>query len=512
MGHIFISYSHEDKEYVEKLEKKLISEGFDVWIDHRIDYADDWLRVIEKNLDECDAFIIVMSKNSKASNMVQNEITRARDKDKTIFPVLLDGENWLVVQRKQYVDVRDGALPPSRFYTKLEQFSGRRRTGTSRKFVKPDIQQKNTSKMFFGVLIIVAVFVFALKFPVGMVGSPANPFTQVPNNKATSSTPVAVVTSTPLSPLDSVDQLLGITRVQFSSAFESQSEIQISRMVASESDIYMLDAKSGNILRAIRVGDGFVLDDSFLCMSGQYGEYQVGAIIDILLLPKANQFNASVLGIDASGNLLYCSPGKAGQAVSLFAPSTGFRKIDGFTIDDDNLYVLDASSRVIWVYTGLASNFPNYPVPFFDNAVPSDIEDAIDFAVAGSDLYVLYSDGHFSICTYSLLETVSTRCKNISEIIKPLIAYQDVDLFADAHFTQMIFSDPPDKSIFLLDAESKGVLIVSPLSMALRGQLRSEILDGNNPFLSSSIVAMTLNSNNTLFLSTDEQIYFADIP
>ena len=39
MGHIFISYSHKDKKYVENLEKKLLDEGFDVWIDHRIDYG-----------------------------------------------------------------------------------------------------------------------------------------------------------------------------------------------------------------------------------------------------------------------------------------------------------------------------------------------------------------------------------------------------------------------------------------------------------------------------------------
>ena len=119
MGHIFISYSHKDKEYVEKLEKKLIDEGFDVWIDHRIDYGDDWLRVIEKNLDESDAFIIVMSKNSHASDMVRNEITRARDNRKPIFPVLLNGDNWLVVQRKQYADVRDGSLPPEKFFERL---------------------------------------------------------------------------------------------------------------------------------------------------------------------------------------------------------------------------------------------------------------------------------------------------------------------------------------------------------------------------------------------------------
>ena len=37
MGHIFISYSHKDKTYVEKFEEKLITKGFDVWIDHRID-------------------------------------------------------------------------------------------------------------------------------------------------------------------------------------------------------------------------------------------------------------------------------------------------------------------------------------------------------------------------------------------------------------------------------------------------------------------------------------------
>ena len=48
MGHIFISYSHKDTTYVEKLEAKLISEGFDVWVDHRIDYGSRWTKEIEK--------------------------------------------------------------------------------------------------------------------------------------------------------------------------------------------------------------------------------------------------------------------------------------------------------------------------------------------------------------------------------------------------------------------------------------------------------------------------------
>ena len=68
MGYIFISYSHKDKKYVHKFQETLQKEGFDIWIDDRIDYADEWLKVIEKHLDNCDAFIIVMSKNSYESD------------------------------------------------------------------------------------------------------------------------------------------------------------------------------------------------------------------------------------------------------------------------------------------------------------------------------------------------------------------------------------------------------------------------------------------------------------
>ena len=60
MSHIFISYSHKDKAYVHRLQEALQDEGFDAWIDDRIDYGDHWLKVIQKHLDECDAFIIVM--------------------------------------------------------------------------------------------------------------------------------------------------------------------------------------------------------------------------------------------------------------------------------------------------------------------------------------------------------------------------------------------------------------------------------------------------------------------
>ena len=85
MGHIFISYSHKDKEYVHKLQETLQQEGFEVWIDDRIDYGTEWPKVIQENLDNCIVFIVVMSKNAYESDMVQNEVTRAREKKKQTF-------------------------------------------------------------------------------------------------------------------------------------------------------------------------------------------------------------------------------------------------------------------------------------------------------------------------------------------------------------------------------------------------------------------------------------------
>jgi hypothetical protein len=153
MTHIFISYSHEDKEYVHKLQIALQKKGFDVWIDKSIGYGAEWPKVIQEKLDECDAFIIVMSKDSYESDMVQNEVTRAREKKKPIFPLLLNGESWITVQAKQYVNATDGSLPPEEFHKQLEKV-------TSRTKVTPTIIEKKglLSKRFTLVAAFVCVF------------------------------------------------------------------------------------------------------------------------------------------------------------------------------------------------------------------------------------------------------------------------------------------------------------------------------------------------------------------
>ncbi len=127
MGYIFISYSHKDKDYVHKLQEALQKEGFEVWIDDRIDYGSRWPKVIQDQLDACDAFVVVVSENSYESEWVQNEVTRAKRKGKPSFPLLLSGDTWLSVETTQYEDVKKGNLPSNRFYDDLARIAPRRK-------------------------------------------------------------------------------------------------------------------------------------------------------------------------------------------------------------------------------------------------------------------------------------------------------------------------------------------------------------------------------------------------
>ena len=306
-----------------------------------------------------------------------------------------------------------------------------------------------------------------------------------------------------------LDTLQGIQRLNFYPAFSGGVNAQISRLAANETDLYMLDAERGRVLHASQVGRSFEMDQAFHCEQGQYGDYQVGPIVDILILPRLNSLNAAVLGIDAGGNLLYCSPGQVGQAIPLAVPDTNWGRVTSFTYDGGSLYVLDAPSRAIWVYTGQDASFIDRPFFFFGGQIP-DIEDSIDLAVNGDELYLLHADGHLSTCSYSRLEAVPTRCQDPAQLIHSLPAFQDIDLFAQAHITQMQLTLPPDSTLLLLDADNRSVMRVSSRTLELQNQIYP--MPGTS-LKAGPAGAMTVNPNRVLFLAVDDQVYFAaDMP
>jgi len=307
------------------------------------------------------------------------------------------------------------------------------------------------------------------------------------------------------------DQLMGVVRLEFVPAFTNGlgGSAQISRLAASESDLYMLNAEGGNILHASFTGRSLELDSAFNCQPGTYAGYQVGTLVDLLALPKVNAVGASVLGIDATGNLLYCSPGQVPQAFRLpELPNTNWGRITSFALDNGSLYVLDATSRSVWVFVGDNGSFNRTPYFYFSSQIPNSIDTAIDLSVSGDDLYLLHADGHMSTCIFSRISETPTRCTDPATIQDPFPAHKDVNVFADAHFTQMALTSPPTPVILLLDSENQSVFRFSPRTLELLNQVRAHAGKGN-PFKSGSIGAMTVSPNYVLYIAIGDQVYFA---
>jgi len=306
------------------------------------------------------------------------------------------------------------------------------------------------------------------------------------------------------------DNLMGVIRLEFTSAFTNgiSSSTQISRMAASESDLYMLDAERGNILHATFTGNSLELDGAFNCQPGRYGGNEVGTIVDILALPRVNAVGASVMGIDTTGSLLYCSPGQVPQVFPLPAlPNTNWGRINSFVLDNDRLYILDAETRSVWVYNGKNSTFLDPPYFFFSNQIPN-IESAIDIAVSGDDLYLLHADGHLSTCTYSRIAEVPTRCTDPAPRIDTFPAHQDINIFEQAHFTQMSLTNPPNPIVLLLDSANKSVFRFTPRSLELQDQITG-FSGKESPFIQGSVSAMAISPNYVLYLAVGNQVYFA---
>ena len=119
MGHIFISYSHKDTEYVHGLQEELLKQGFSVWIDDRMDFDASWPKIIQDHLNNCDVLILIVSENSFESEWVQKEVARAKRIGKPVFPILLNGNMWPSVELTQGIDVKNKELLPEKFYERL---------------------------------------------------------------------------------------------------------------------------------------------------------------------------------------------------------------------------------------------------------------------------------------------------------------------------------------------------------------------------------------------------------
>lgn len=112
---IFISYSRRDQEFVTRLASDLDAHVAGVWFDQStIQAGQKWQDEIMEGIRECKAFILVLSPDAMESRWVREEVNKALELGKTIFPVIYRPARWTgefesLVRDVQTLDLRSGS-------------------------------------------------------------------------------------------------------------------------------------------------------------------------------------------------------------------------------------------------------------------------------------------------------------------------------------------------------------------------------------------------------------------
>lgn len=312
------------------------------------------------------------------------------------------------------------------------------------------------------------------------------------------------------------DNLDGVTRLDYQPAItgEIPTSFQITRIVSANNDLYLLNNNGGNVWRVFSVERGYEHDETYQCGPSSPGSQGVGPLIDIVSLAKGNELDVTLLAMDADGNLLQCIPGKPPEFRPLAPPPAGWDKPLAFTLNLGHLYVLDPQNNAVWIYWD--SNFNRQPQLFFAEDIPP-MKDVVDLAVDKSDLYLLHTDGHITMCTYSDLNVSPTRCIDHVPYIDSRIGRENQPLIPEPAFTQILPTQPPDPSLYLLDPETQAIYHFSLRLLTLHHQYRPQntyTSTTSDPSITDKpATAFTFSPDARIaFLAVGNRVFYAGIP
>jgi hypothetical protein len=298
-----------------------------------------------------------------------------------------------------------------------------------------------------------------------------------------------------------LDQMDYIHRLNFQQAITGGlgGSLNITRLVATQRDLFMLNSNGGNVIRAKQTGIGYDIDPDFKCSQNP----TFGPLVDIFPLPQGHSSNALLLVLDGHGNLMYCNSSGSPFQSSPAPPHTNWGSPNALIIDTGNIYILDPETNGVWFYREDPVN--KAPFLFFDEQIPQ-MNEVVDFTVNQNDLYLLHEDGRITTCRYSPLSEVKTSCDDPAVYSDPRPGKQNGVRVLDARFQQIQYTNPPDPSIYLLDPINQAVYHFS-LRLNFQRQFRSA-----NTLAGDTATAFTVSPNRTIFLATGNQVYYALLP
>ncbi len=110
---IFISYSHENKEFVDKLAMQLVARSVNVWLDRwELSIGDSLIEKVQEAVDGSSALLVILSKASISSEWCKKELSSGflrelEEKRVVVMPVLLEDCDIPIFARgKLYADFR----------------------------------------------------------------------------------------------------------------------------------------------------------------------------------------------------------------------------------------------------------------------------------------------------------------------------------------------------------------------------------------------------------------------
>ena len=110
---IFISYSHENKEFVDKLAMQLVHRNVNIWLDRwELNIGDSIIDKVQEAVDGASALLVIMSKASISSEWCKRELSSGflrelEERRVVVMPVLLEDCGIpLFARGKLYADFR----------------------------------------------------------------------------------------------------------------------------------------------------------------------------------------------------------------------------------------------------------------------------------------------------------------------------------------------------------------------------------------------------------------------
>lgn len=112
MSHdVFLSYSREDHDTMQRVKDTLTTAGLTVWTDEGIQLGEDqWQMALQQAIEDAVCLVVILSPDAKKSRWVLREINYAREQAKRVFPILARGSTQnavpFVLVGAQFADIR----------------------------------------------------------------------------------------------------------------------------------------------------------------------------------------------------------------------------------------------------------------------------------------------------------------------------------------------------------------------------------------------------------------------